>query len=80
MDWIEAKFTRLTFAKKKKRDSWWGKQSKPVEMYDKDGKLVYTFKCLRDVDKFGLNRGNVSSCCNGKLKDYLGYTFKFAEN
>ena len=80
MDFIETQFTRLTFAKKKLRDKWWGRKAKPVEMYDKEGRLVYSFNCLRDVDKFGLNRGNVSSCCNGKLKSYLGYTFKFAEN
>lgn len=41
-------------------------------------KIKYRYEDLnlREIETFlcrKVNRGNISSCCNGKLKTYLGY-------
>ena len=50
---------------------------RPIIGTDENGKM-YIFEKLRDVEKFGFDRKNVSMCCNGKYKQHKGLTWKYA--
>ena len=53
-----------------------GKCSKPVGAF-KDGNLVITFPSTMEAGRQGFNQGNVAACCNGKLKKYKGFEWKY---
>lgn len=36
---------------------------------------VLVFKSMRQAEKFGFNRSNISACCNGERKTHKGYTW-----
>ena len=57
------------------------KISKQVQMFDKKtGELLATFPSLMEAVRVtGINQGNVSSCCNGKLKSAGGYVWKYLQ-
>lgn len=52
------------------------KLSKQVAAY-KDGVLVMTFPSTREAERQGYSQGNISKCCNGKLKSYKGYQWRY---
>lgn len=54
------------------------KVSKPVVAKDSEGNVVHTFKSASEAARMGLNRGNISSCCNGLRKTYKGLYWSFA--
>lgn len=44
-----------------------------------DGEFSQTFETIEEIDKhfkFKVSRGNISSACSGRIKTYLGYTWK----
>ena len=53
-----------------------GKRSKSVGAF-KNCELVMTFPSTMEAGRQGFNQGNVAACCNGKLKTYKGYTWKY---
>lgn len=54
------------------------KQSKPVVAKDLKGNVVHTFKSTSEAERNGFLNGNVSSCCNGRIKTYKGLYWSFA--
>jgi group I intron endonuclease len=51
--------------------------SKKVAQYNLNGELVMVWHSLMDIRReLGYHIGNVSSCCNGKLKRYKGFIWK----
>ena len=51
---------------------------KPVLQLDKDGCFIKLWACGADISKdLGKSQGNISSCCEGKLKTTYGYIWKY---
>ena len=56
------------------------KKSKPVLQYEKDGKFVKEWKSAVDVQRnLKYSQGNISSCCNGKIKSSYGFIWKYKD-
>jgi predicted GIY-YIG superfamily endonuclease len=54
---------------------------KSVKQYTLDGKLVKEYECIRDAsDETGINKGNISLCCNNKRKTTGGFIWKFSDD
>ena len=55
------------------------KKSKVVQMFNKQtGELLATFPSLIEAKRItGINQGNISLCCNGKLKSAGGYKWRY---
>ena len=54
-------------------------QSKRVKAFDKQGNLVYDFPSTKEAQRqIGFNNGNISKCCNGKLKSAYGFIWIYA--
>ena len=51
--------------------------SKPVLQYTLDGEFVREWPSTMECERNGFNRGNIWMCCQGKLKKYKGYIWKF---
>ena len=51
--------------------------SKQVYQYSLDGELIRVWESTMEAVRNGFNSGNVSSCCNGKLKTHGGYKWSF---
>lgn len=55
--------------------------SKAVEAIDKvTGKIIFTFPSINEAQRQGFNQSAVSQCCNGKVKSYKGFIWKYREN
>lgn len=52
------------------------KISKSVGAF-KNYELIMTFPSTMEAHRQGYDSGNVAKCCNGKLKTYKGYTWKY---
>ena len=52
-------------------------RSKRVAAYNENGELVMVFPSTAEAGRNGYYHGNVSRCCNGKMKSYRGYTWKY---
>ena len=54
--------------------------SKQVQMFDKfTGELLATFPSLMEAERVtGIDDGNISKCCLGKLKSAGGYVWRYA--
>lgn len=56
------------------------KMSKPVLQLDRNGNFVREWPSARKVEEeLGINDGNISSCCSGKLKTAGGYLWKYKD-
>jgi hypothetical protein len=54
-------------------------RKKQVNQFDVNGSLVKSYDSTISASKeSGFNQGNISSCCNGKLKTANGYVWRFA--
>ena len=53
-----------------------GNHSKSVGAF-KDGKIVMRFQSTKEAERQGYKHSAVSACCNGKIKTYKGYIWKF---
>lgn len=54
------------------------KATKPVNAYDKEGNLIYSFKSMGEAEKHGFNRYAISANINGRTKTSGGYIWKTA--
>jgi group I intron endonuclease len=53
-------------------------RSKKVVQLDRENNIVKEWICIRDiVRELNYSAGNISSCCNGKMKTYKNYLWKF---
>lgn len=51
---------------------------KPIVQLSKDGIKINTYKSIMEASRqTGINRGNIGSCCKGKLKNCGGYIWKY---
>jgi hypothetical protein len=55
------------------------KATKPVNAYDMQGNLVYSFGSMGEAEKCGFNRYAISANINGRTKTSGGYVWKLAE-
>jgi hypothetical protein len=54
--------------------------SKKVYQYTKDNKLIKIWNGMSEAAReLNIQQPNISSCCNGKLKTYGGYIWKFEQ-
>ena len=53
------------------------KKSTAVQALDKDGNVVMEFPSTAEAQRQGFNKCSVSQCCNGKLKTYKGYIWRY---
>jgi hypothetical protein len=57
------------------------KTSRKVYQYDLNGNLLKEYKSLRDAEReTGINHGNISKCCSGKLKHSSAFIFSYEPN
>ena len=57
-----------------------GKLSKVVLQFTLDNILVKEYQSAHQVEReLGFNRGNICSCCNGKLKTAHGFIWRYKE-
>ena len=54
-----------------------GKLSKPVLQFTLDGEFVREWPSIQECGRNGFNQRNIVSCCNGKLKTYKGYIWRY---
>ena len=54
--------------------------SKPIEQWSKDGTiLIARYASMHEAEKeTGVNQGNISRCCNDKLKTTGGFLWRYA--
>lgn len=52
------------------------KRSKQVCAY-RNGELVFTFPSKIEAQRQGFDKGYVSKCCNGKMKTYKGFEWRY---
>lgn len=55
--------------------------SKPVHQISLvDGEVIVMWRSTQDVKRnLGYDGGNISKCCNGKMKTYKGYLWRYVE-
>lgn len=58
-------------------DSIADKQSKPVIQMTPDGLVVNWFKSTMEAQRKGYNSSAISKCCNGHLKTYKGFIWRY---
>ena len=51
--------------------------SKQVGAFNKNCELVMTFSSTQEAERKGFCHSAVSRCCNGKLPNYKGYTWRY---
>lgn len=55
-------------------------QSKPIFQYSKSGDFIREWKSAHEVERvLGIDQGNISKCCKGKLKSAGGFVWKYKE-
>ena len=55
------------------------KESKQVQKFDKQGNILATFPSINEALRVtGIDKGNISKCCLGKLKSAGGYVWKYS--
>ena len=79
LEWCSVQYnntygTRIERVAEKKTN---GKQSKPVLQYTLDGQFVREWESTAECGRNGFNQGNVVACCQGKLKKYKGFIWKY---
>lgn len=56
------------------------KRSKPVIQYTKEGEFVAEYPSASEAERqTGIKQGNISACCNGKLKSAGDYYWRYAK-
>ena len=54
------------------------KVSKTVLQFTKTGEFIKELKSTHDIERIlGYSKGNISSCCNKKLKSAYGFVWKY---
>ena len=49
------------------------KNSIPIVQLSLDGKYIRSWKSSHEAERDGFNRGNINSCCKGRLKTHGGF-------
>lgn len=53
--------------------------SKPIDMLDRSGVLLRSFRSARDAEiELGISHSHISQCCHGRRESAGGYKWKFA--
>lgn len=55
------------------------KISKPVIQYNKSGNEMARYKSSVEYEKEGYHSAGVSKCCNGRLKTYKGFVWRYED-
>ena len=51
---------------------------KPVLQYDKNMNFISYYYSAHEASRINnINIGNIAKCCNGKLKTYKGYIWRY---
>ena len=54
-------------------------RTKQVHLLTEDGAVIRTFNSVREAGRtLNVASPNISACCKGKIKQILGYKFKYA--
>ena len=54
---------------------------KPVKQYTLDGIFIKEYECIQDAsEETGINKGNISLCCNNDRKTTGGYIWRFLDD
>lgn len=54
--------------------------AKKVGQYSKNGKLIKVWSSMMEAERNGFHRGNICSCCKGRLKSHHGFKWKYIDN
>lgn len=76
LEWCEHKYN-CNHGTRNERIITNGKLSKPVLQYTKSGEFVKEWNSTNETIRSGYKQANVCACCNGKLKSYKGYIWKY---
>ena len=53
----------------------------PVKQYTLDGTFVKEYECIKDAsEETGINKGNISLCCNNERKTTGGFIWRFSDD
>ena len=75
LEWCDRKYN-MNYGTRTQRVT--EKVSKTVLQYTKTGEFVKEWKSIHDIERIlGYSKGNISSCCNGKLKWIYGFVWKY---
>ena len=75
LEWCDGKYN-MNYGTRTQRVT--EKLSKPVLQYTKDGEFIREWKSGVDIkSNLGYSRGNISQCCNGKLKWIYGFVWSY---
>lgn len=74
LEWCDAKYNNNFGTCIERRSK---KKSKPVLQYTLDGEFVREWPSTMECGRNGFNQGNVVACCQGKLKKYKGFIWRY---
>ena len=75
LEWCDGKYN-MNYGTRTQRVT--EKVSKPVLQYSKDGEFIREWKSTHTVERnLGYSKGNISSCCTGKLKWIYGFIWNY---
>ena len=74
LEWCDAKYN-INFGTCIERRS--KKKSKPVLQYDLEGNFIKEWESIAECNRNGFNQGNIWMCCQGKLKKYKGFIWRY---
>ena len=74
LEWCDAKYN-INYGTCIERRS--KKKSKPVLQYDLEGNFIKEWKSTMECGRNGYNQGNVVACCQGELKKYKGFIWRY---
>lgn len=58
-----------------------GKTSKAIVAVDpKSGNIIATFPSMKEAQRSGFSRSNISECCSGKQKTHRGLRWEYSKN
>ena len=79
LEWCDAKYNSNygTGIERRAAKNTNGKLSKPVLQYDLEGNFIKEWPSTRECERNGFSHGAVSACCQGELKKYKGFIFKY---
>ena len=77
LEWCDRKYNQ-NYGTRTKRQA--EKLSKPILQYTKSGEFVKEWKSMNDVQRnLGYSKGNISSCCTGRLKSAYNFIWKYKD-
>ncbi len=74
LEWCSSKYNNNYGTARKRMVE---KQSKTVLQLTKTGELIREWPSTMEAGRNGFDNSSVAKCCNGKLKHYKGYIWKY---